>query len=70
MIKWTVRILMVLILPFIIISAGLSVLAEMLFSKQTRQDFAEAWRNPEKTEPGIFLKKWGEKRRAALGEKE
>lgn len=68
MIKWTVRILMVLILPFVLISACLSVLAEMLFSKQTRQDFAEAWRNPEETEPGIFLKKWREKRRAALGE--
>lgn len=69
MIKWTVRILILVLMPFFMAAAWLWKLADLIFPSEEREAFMEVWRDPESTKPGRWMRRYW-KSGAALGEKE
>ena len=69
MIKWTVRLLILALLPFFMVIGWLAKLVNFLFPYEEREAFAEVWRDPENTKPGRWMRRYW-KARTALVEKE
>lgn len=58
MIKWTVRVLILVLMPFFMVALWLCKLADFILPYEEREAFIEVWRDPESTKPGRWMRRY------------